>query len=988
MMRIVSAVTVATLMMLSVVVAQHATAPRASAAVPVNCLANGLVVNTVTGNPNSVLSRVDVSTGTAVFTPIGQMVGQVNALGYNTRDGFLYAVNNASQFIRFGEDAGAGQVNLGQSQLNGAPLLAADWSFQFFNAAVTAQGVHIMLAKKSGVGGTNHLIRTDLMSSPLTTTTVALTGPFTGTLGDMAFNPYDGLLYAPNGGSIYTIDPITGVTALVTGVTGTVPLGLGAAWTDSLSNIYFWQAPDIFRYDPVTKVIASVAQAVAVPGFDGTACLPPALGKTVSPESAKIGEELTFTFALGNATPGPLTAVDFSDQLPAGSGLQWVSAGVTPANPGGGTVTIAGGSLTIDQLIIPNPSSGLVTFTARAEVVSDPVTPGVFNNTATIKYNGTTVLSDNPALNGNADPTPFNVFIAPTAVDDAAATSQDVTVAASVLANDTGNGSTLDPTTVRLVDSGGALVSTLAVSGEGTYTVDAVTGAVEFDPVPTFSGATTPITYSVSDRNGNRGSARLAVTVTAAPPPSATDDAQSTPYNTSVTVDALANDAPGAANTSFDPTSVRLVDADGNPVTTLTIASQGTYTVAAATGAITFTPLASFTGVATPVTYRVNTTFGATASAEVTITVGAPADPTMVNDSVTVASGMEAVLTPLSNDTAGPPGTSFVTSSLRLINPNTGLPVTTVIVAGQGTWSVDPTVGEVIFSPVPGYSGTPVPLAYRVTRNSGDSFTATLSVTVLPAPVAAPDSAIVPFGVTAIIDVLANDTVRTGSAKAVQLVDSAGQPAASVSLPGVGVFTLNLDGTVAFAPASGYSGTATVPYRLTDDDGITSDSTITVTVGAAPVATPDTVSTTPGKPVVINPLANDTPGLAAFDLTAVRLLAPDGSAVTDLSLPGQGTVTVDVATGLITFTPVDGFIGVASFGYQVADINGVVARSSVVVTVQSGGGGSPPSSSPPSPGGLAVTGSDGIWIAVGAAISTVLLGLAIMLAARRRSTDS
>ena len=78
----------------------------------------------------------------------------------------------------------------------------------------------------------------------------------------------------------------------------------------------------------------------------------------------------------------------------------------------------------------------------------------------------------------------------------------------------------------------------------------------------------------------------------------------------------------------FDPASVRLIDpASGQPVTALTVERQGRWTVDAATGAITFTPVAGFTGDPTPAQYRITDVAGNTVTALVTITYVYPAAP-------------------------------------------------------------------------------------------------------------------------------------------------------------------------------------------------------------------------------------------------------------------------------------------------------------------------------------------------------------------------
>ena len=82
-----------------------------------------------------------------------------------------------------------------------------------------------------------------------------------------------------------------------------------------------------------------------------------------------------------------------------------------------------------------------------------------------------------------------------------------------------------------------------------------------------------------------------------------------------VTVDVIGND-----RGDLDPTSVRILDADGTPVTELVVPGQGIWTVNTSTGAITFTPEANYSGNPTPIRYTVADTRGNTTTANVTVT--------------------------------------------------------------------------------------------------------------------------------------------------------------------------------------------------------------------------------------------------------------------------------------------------------------------------------------------------------------------------------
>jgi CshA-type fibril repeat protein len=166
-------------------------------------------------------------------------------------------------------------------------------------------------------------------------------------------------------------------------------------------------------------------------------------------------------------------------------------------------------------------------------------------------------------------------------------------------------------------------VTQLSIPGEGVFAVDVVTGAITFTPVDGFTG-TSSVTYVVTDSLGQKATAKFTVTVSRGPV--ATDNETTTPFNTAVTFNVLADDTSNSG-VALDPSLVRLLDADNNAVTQVSVPGEGVFTVDAATGAITFTPVDGFTGIST-VNYRVTDSLGQTATAKFTVTV--PNSPSTV----------------------------------------------------------------------------------------------------------------------------------------------------------------------------------------------------------------------------------------------------------------------------------------------------------------------------------------------------------------------
>lgn len=118
----------------------------------------------------------------------------------------------------------------------------------------------------------------------------------------------------------------------------------------------------------------------------------------------------------------------------------------------------------------------------------------------------------------------------PVATDDTVSSTLTSPVEIDVLANDT-TGDAVVATTVSIAggtdtDANGTL-DQLNVPNEGTWTVNATTGAITFAPTATFTGNPTQITYTVEDAEGNPSNA---ATVTINATPIVTVDLTQVPY--------------------------------------------------------------------------------------------------------------------------------------------------------------------------------------------------------------------------------------------------------------------------------------------------------------------------------------------------------------------------------------------------------------------------------------------------------------------------
>jgi CshA-type fibril repeat protein len=224
-----------------------------------------------------------------------------------------------------------------------------------------------------------------------------------------------------------------------------------------------------------------------------------------------------------------------------------------------------------------------------------------------------------------------------------------------------------------------------------------------------------------------------------------------------------------------------------------------------------------------------------------------------------------------------------------------------------------------------------------VKDSNRNSARATITVTVVPVrPVTVDDSAETAFGTAVVVDVLGNDQAGDPSAPLVRasvvLRDPAdGKDKKSVTVPDEGGFVAAADGTITFTPAKGFIGTTrTVAYRVTDKNGTSNSALLEITV-AAPIlakATTDTATGTPGSPVAVNPLLNDT---GAPDPTTVCLRTGPGTCVKRVT-NGAGTWSV-ANDGTISLAPAAGFTGNAKATYEQTDPAGGTVAAPVRFTI-------------------------------------------------------
>ena len=690
---------------------------------------------------------------------------------------------------------------------------------------------------------------------------------------------------------------------------------------------------------PVKYVIADTTSQIDDATLTPTVAGPPVPVATPQSKSVIPGGSATFT-----------TITGASGLATSGVGLVAASTCLyTPSTTtcdSDGVVTIAGeGTYTLDA------ATGIVTY------VADPAA------TAGTKTSITYKVVDITGQTATSTLTPV-IPVPPVATNDTSTGAFDTNQVISVLTNDTVTSpATLVASSVKLcattaTANASCNLTTLTVANQGTYTVNA-NGTVTFDPLPTFSGAASPVKYVVADTTGQLAGATITPTVSLPPVPVATPESKpvipggTATFTTITGASGLATSSAGLNTTVtclYTP-STTTCDSDG----VVTIAGEGTYTLNTSTGIVTFVAdPAATAGTKTSITYKVADIFGQTTTA--TLTPVIPPAPVATNDTSTGAFDTNQTISVLTNDTVTSPAT-LVASSVKLCattaTANASCNLTTLTVANQGTYTVNAN-GTVTFDPLPTFAGVASPVKYVVADTTGQLAGATITPTVsLPAlPVATPDSkAVIPGGTATFTTITGASGLATSGvglvAASTCLITPGSSPATCdadgiVTIAGQGTYTLNTStGVVTFvADANATQGAQTaITYKVVDIFGQTATSTLTPVVPAPPVAINDTSSGAFDTNQIISVLTNDfatTP--ATLVASSVKLCATTSTAnascnLTSLVVANQGTYTVN-PDGTVTFDPLATFTGTATpVKYIVQDNTGQLASATVSPSV-------------------------------------------------------
>ena len=407
-----------------------------------------------------------------------------------------------------------------------------------------------------------------------------------------------------------------------------------------------------------------------------------------------IGDTLTYTATATNTGATSLTNVSVTDAMlsPTSQSCALVATGATCVLTGTYIVTagdVANGS--IDNIATADSDQ------------TDAVTDQVVTQLAE------PVLVLNKALTSNSD------------ADGSGDISQGDTLTYTVVATNNGSSTlTMVSVTDSLITPSNAICASLAPLANctltGTYVVSAADVAAGV--INNTATADTDQLDTISDAVSLNLSAPLLAIAKSAPTNTDNDGSSTVTVGDVLNYVVTATNSGGAVLTNVMVSDAMLTPASitcAALTTGQTCVLAGTYTVTVAdanNGSIVNTASAD-----SDQTGSVQDT-----QTESVVTPPEPVDPpeppvTQDDSETDQPLGQPVTVSVLDNDSD--PENNIDPTTVMIIDPETGLPVTSLVVPGEGAWTVDPATGDITFTPEPGFVGDPTPILYTVTDTTG-----------------------------------------------------------------------------------------------------------------------------------------------------------------------------------------------------------------------------------------------------------------------------
>ena len=456
----------------------------------------------------------------------------------------------------------------------------------------------------------------------------------------------------------------------------------------------------------------------------------------------------------------------------------------------------------------------------------------------------------------------------------------------------------LNPDTLTLLNEAGEEVTSVTTP-QGKYELDKANKTITFTPNKDFAGEATPVKVQIKDANGTKVETTYTPTVIEVTP-TGKDSATTGPQGIAQTSPIVFNQKDEADNTTVNfetghervelkQDTLTLVNGNGEKVTTITVPEVGTYELK--DGAITFTPVKTFTGTAEGVTVQVEDENGKVVTKKYTPTV-TPVTPEGTPAETTGIQGATQEGTPtFKPGNPNVPMDEEVAPTLEGANPEGK-----VVVPGEGTYTVDKD-GKVTFTPEPQFTGTAKGVTVKRVDKNGTPVTAKYTPTVTPVtptgenaetegPKAKPQTS------TIVFDKKDQDNTTVNFDKGhenvaldpttITLVGKDGKPTTEVKVPGEGTYTL-ANNVITFTPEPDFVGKATgVTVQVKDANGTKVEKTYTPTV--RPVTT---FVDEAGNPITVD--KNNTPVVPEEDGTQPKKDIPGYRFVETKKLPNGDT---------------------------------------------------------------------------------------------------
>ncbi|VTS80256.1 LPXTG-anchored fibrillar adhesin CshB [Streptococcus gordonii] len=433
--------------------------------------------------------------------------------------------------------------------------------------------------------------------------------------------------------------------------------------------------------------------------------------------------------------------------------------------------------------------------------------------------------------------------------------------------------------------------NTLEVANEGTYTINS-DDTITFKPLKQFTGKATPVTVKRVDENGTEVTATYTPNVTKVTPTS-TPATSSGPQGVPQTGTPVFKEGDPAVPIDYN----KQMTFDNDQPKKI-VAGVGEYTINS-DGSITFTPDKQYVGTPAPVTVKRVDENGTEVRATYTPTV-TKVTPAGTGDKTEGLQGQvqEGHVT----FTPGHASVPFPAETTPLFD--NGLTVKEVLNVGK--FEVDAN-GKVTFTPDKQFKGETPEL--ELTRMDANGTPVTVKYQAVVKEVTPTSTDATSNGIQGQPQkgtptfTEGNPLVPIDDTKPMTFED--GQSTKTV--PGVGEYSINPDGSITFTPDKQYVGTPTpVTVKRVDKNGTEVTATYTPSVTkVTPTGTGATSTGPQGLPKTGAPTFQGGDPLVPIDET-VEPTFEDGSK--EKSIPGQGTYTI-APDGTVTFTPDKQFVG-------------------------------------------------------------------------------